>query len=172
MKTLLLTPWYFPHKVIPWESAVTLVFKDKVDVVASYKEEIRSPSTSIMMPAVIRLRRHIGAMKKGVKFSRTNVFTRDKFRCQYCGDKFAYGKLTYDHVIPRKHGGRTEWDNIVTACTDCNGRKGDRSCDRAGMFPMTDPVRPKALPLTPPRLEAGHIPEEWIGFCAGVVEIG
>src|SRR6185295_1238507 len=115
-RTLVLTSWYFPHRIVMWEAAVTLVYLGKVDVLVSYDEEIRSPSTSIKTPAVVRLKKKTAATKRGVKFSRMNVYVRDDFACQYCGVKEVLGSLTYDHVIPRAQGGRTEWENIVTAC--------------------------------------------------------
>ena len=86
-QTLLLTPWMIPHKIIPWQTAVTMSFLGKVDVLEEYDEVIRSPSLAIKAPAVVRLRRPLGGMKRGVKFSRINVFARDDFRCQYCGTK-------------------------------------------------------------------------------------
>lgn len=166
-----MTPWYFPHKVLPWEAAVTLVYRGKVDVVVEYDDEVRSPSVSMRVPAVLRLRRTIGAMKHGVRFSRTNVFTRDKFRCQYCGHKFLYDELTYDHVVPKKHGGAREWDNIVTACMPCNNRKGSRSCDEARMYPINAPIRPNEMAATGPVIRGREIPEEWQGFCSGIIEV-
>src|SRR5690606_12093917 len=108
------------------EDAVTLLYLGKADRVVDYADEIRSPSVTMKMPAVIRLRRSFGKVKRGVKFSRVNVFARDEHRCQYCGQRLAANKLTYDHVIPRSAGGRTEWTNIVTACRPCNARKADR----------------------------------------------
>ena len=62
-RTLVLTPWYFPHKVIRWEDAITLCYLGKVDVVVSYDDEIRSPSTTLRMPAVVRLRRKIAVVR-------------------------------------------------------------------------------------------------------------
>lgn len=162
-RTLLLTPWYFPHKVLRWQDAITMLFLDKAEVIVNYNETIRSPSTSMKLPAVVRLKKPIASMKRAVKFSRINVYTRDGFRCQYCGTKHTMSQLTYDHVVPRKAGGRTEWDNIVTACKPCNARKDCRTCDEASMWPLVKPVRPKALPLTPPMLGREQ-PEEWWAF--------
>src|SRR4051794_40550361 len=113
--TLLLTPWFAPHKIIPWQKAITMLYGGDVEVVEEYRETIRSPSVSIQMPAVVRLKRSIGSVKRGVKFSRLNVLTRDGFRCQYCGERKRGTELNYDHVIPRARGGRTVWDNIVAA---------------------------------------------------------
>lgn len=165
-RCLLLTPWFFPHKIIRWEDAVTLVYLGKAESVVDYDAEIRSPSTSIKAPAVLRLKKPLRSMKRGVKFSRVNVYARDGWRCQYCGDRFAFGELSYDHVIPRARGGRTDWDNIVTACRGCNARKADRTCDEAGMFPIKRPARPHALPMTGPRVELERCPPEWEPFLA------
>ena len=163
-RTLLLTSWFFPHKVIRWEDAVTMLYLGKADVVIDYDEQLCSPSVSMNTPAVIRLRRSFGKVKRGVKFSRVNVFTRDGFRCQYCKGKLPMSKLTYDHVIPRSCGGRTEWTNIVTACKPCNGRKGNRTPDESGMFPSTAPRQPKSLPLIPPLIDIARAPREWRDF--------
>jgi 5-methylcytosine-specific restriction endonuclease McrA len=166
-QTLLLTPWMIPHKIIPWQTAVTMTFLGKVDVLEEYDEDIRSPSVAIKAPAVVRLRRPLAGMKRGVKFSRINVFVRDEFRCQYCGARRAVDELNYDHVVPRVQGGKTVWENIVTSCYDCNARKRGRTPDQAGMKLLRAPVKPKALPLTTviPR-HHGRIPPAWSPYCA------
>jgi 5-methylcytosine-specific restriction endonuclease McrA len=163
-RTLLLTSWYMPHKVIRWQDAVTMLFLDKADRVIDYQETICSPSVQMHAPAVIRLRRKIAKHKRGVRFSRVNVFTRDSFRCQYCRTRLPMSQLTYDHVTPRACGGRTEWTNIVTACRPCNSRKRDRTPDESGMFPHQAPVRPKALPMTGPVIDIARAPREWHEF--------
>jgi 5-methylcytosine-specific restriction endonuclease McrA len=140
------------------------VYLDKVEVVVSYREEIRSPSTSIRMPAVVRLKRKVAAEKRGPKFSRFNVYLRDGFACCYCDIKLPMARLTYDHVIPRAQGGRTEWENIVTACSDCNMRKGNRTPDQCGMFPRRRAHRPAFLPLLPPAIDVNRAPAEWREF--------
>src|ERR1700733_9138337 len=146
-ETLLLTPWMMPHKVISWQTAVTMSFLGKVEVVAEYDEQIRSPTLAIRAPAVVRLKRPMGGMKRGVKFSRINVFTRDEFRCQYCGERKGPHELNYDHVVPRVQGGQTVWENIVTSCYDCNAMKRGRTPDQAGMKLLRRPVKPKWLPI-------------------------
>jgi len=163
-RTLLLNALYIPIRVIPWEAAVKLRYEGTVDVVAEYTDEIRSPSVTWRMPAVVRLKRMPKQRKRGVKFSRVNVYLRDKFCCQYCGKRCAFSELTYDHVVPRSSGGRTEWRNIVAACGPCNLRKGNRSCDNAGMWPRTEPVEPRSLPQATPRIDTANAPEEWLAF--------
>lgn len=165
-RTLLLTAWYFPVKILRWEDAVKMIYEGVVDVVAEYDETIRSPSVTWQLPAVVRLRRTIRATKQGVKFSRVNVYTRDRFTCQYCGKKYPPRALSYDHVVPRSAGGRTEWTNIVTACKTCNAVKDDLTCDEAGMWPLNHPRKPAQLPLTPPLIELDDAPEQWRPFLA------
>ena len=163
-RVLLLTSWFFPHKVIRWEHAITLLYLGKADSVVDYQEKVRSPSVSMSLPAVVRLRRNFGKVQHGVKFSRANVFARDGHRCQYCGQRFAVTKLTFDHVTPRSAGGRTEWTNIVSACRPCNARKRDRTPDESGMFPRVVARKPKALPLTGPFVDIAKAPREWRDF--------
>lgn len=163
-RTLLLTPWYFPHKILKWQDAVTMVYLEKADVVVEYSDTVSSPSVEIFVPAVVRIRKAISSMKRGLKFSRANVYARDSHTCQYCGTRCGVRELTYDHVIPRSRGGRTEWDNIVAACKACNSRKADRTPDECGMFPRTSPVKPAKLPLTSAITHVQDPPEEWVPF--------
>ncbi len=164
-KVLVVTSWYFPYQILRWQDAVRLIYVESATVVAEYNEQLRSPSVTWQMPAVIRLRPDIEPKRK-TKFSRINVFTRDAFTCQYCGRRKRMRELTFDHLVPRKRGGRTCWENIVTACKECNLRKGCRTTDEAGMFPRRLPVRPKSLPLISPIHDLEHAPEEWRPFVA------
>ena len=166
-KTLLLAPWYLPVRVISWESAVKLVYEGNADVVAEYDEEIRSPSVTWKMPAVIRLKRLGKRQRSAVRYSRLGVYMRDGWRCQYCSTACSYAEATRDHVVPRAHGGRTTWSNTCLACRDCNSKKGSLSCDEAGMFPIREPVEPKVLPNAP-MVVRGPIPDEWMAFVRNV----
>jgi 5-methylcytosine-specific restriction endonuclease McrA len=169
-RTLLLTPHYTAHKVITWEAAICLFYLGKVEVVEEYDETIRSPSLSMRTPAVVRLKKAIGNVKRGVKFSRQNVFARDGFRCCYCGTRGHFETLNYDHVVPRARGGRTDWENIATTCYPCNSRKRDRTPEQAGMRLLSMPHRPRTLPMSsaPMRLIDPH--PRWVGYLpAGVV---
>jgi 5-methylcytosine-specific restriction endonuclease McrA len=165
-QTLLLTPWYSPHKVLPWQKAVTMLYTGDVEVVQEYDELICSPSVRMKMPAVVRLMRTIGSVKRGVKFSRLNVLVRDGYKCQYCGLKKEAHELNYDHVVPRKQGGKTVWENIVTACYPCNGKKADRTPEQAGMKLLSQPYKPKTLPLVGARIDsrtANPVWASWLG---------
>ena len=162
--TLLLSPWYVPLRILRWQDAVKMRYEGTAEVVVEYDDEIASPSVVWKVPAVVRLRRMPARAKRGIRFSRQNVYLRDGYRCQYCGGKFPDSKLSYDHVVPRAAGGATNWHNIVTACKACNSRKASLSCDDAGMWPLTTPHCPRALPFLAPRIDWKHAPEEWQGF--------
>lgn len=163
-RTLLLSPWYVPHRILRWQDAVTMIFVGKADVLVEYEAELRSPSMVMQAPAVIRFRGRMKYRRSAVKFSRLNVYLRDDFTCQYCGRRFLQRQLSFDHVVPRAAGGRTEWSNIVTACKPCNGRKGCQTCDEAGMWPRRLPTRPTSLPLGIGIPDVTQAPPEWLEF--------
>ena len=168
MQTLMLTPWMVPHKIISWQRAVVLAYLGKVEVIETWDAELRSPSTAIFTPAVVRLKKGSVSTKQSVRFSRINVFTRDKFRCQYCGERKPIRRLNYDHVVPRVQGGKTVWENIVTSCYACNDRKGSRTPEQAGMTLLRQPKKPASLPVVPPiRLDEGDLPDVWQPYCDG-----
>lgn len=165
MRTLVLDQGYQPHRVISWRRAVEMLFDGKVEVLEEYDEDIRSVSITIRMPAVVRLLRAVRGRKRGLKFSRMNVAVRDEFRCQYCEQRFALSKLTYDHVVPRSQGGRTCWDNIVMACNECNAKKGGRTPQQARMRLRKPPVKPTWLPVVAFRLDpVMSIPDAWANW--------
>lgn len=163
-RTLVLDQGYQPHRIVSWQRAVTMLFAGKVEVVEEYDEDIRSISVSIKMPAVVRLLRSLRGRKRPIKFSRINVMTRDKFRCQYCGRKFPMSKLSFDHVIPRCQGGKTEWTNIVTACYPCNDRKANKTPEQARMKLRTKPKRPSSLPVLAFYVSTNSIPDAWASW--------
>lgn len=146
-ETLVLDHTYMPVARVPWQRAITLLFQNKVVVEDVYEDrDIRAATVVIKMPAVIRFLHQLRRKKKQVKFSRLNVYVRDKGRCQYCGHKIPLEISTYDHVVPRARGGQTTWDNVVIACEADNARKAARTPDEAGMRLLSKPVRPSWLP--------------------------
>lgn len=113
-----------PLSAIPWQDAIKLIYLDKASVLEEYNRWIvRSPSVQMRMPSVVLLREyrdHDG----DVEFSRHNIYLRDNYVCQYCAKQFEFDQLTFDHVVPRRDGGKTVFDNILTACGECNQEKG------------------------------------------------
>jgi 5-methylcytosine-specific restriction endonuclease McrA len=165
MRTLVLDQGYQPHRIISWQRAVCMIFDGKVEVVEEYDEDVRSVTICIKMPAVVRLLRNIVGGKRAIKFSRINVAMRDDFKCQYCGVPHRLRGLTYDHVVPKSQGGKTNWENIVMACYGCNEKKGNRSPREAGLRLRRPPVRPKWLPVVAFRVDpASSIPEAWANW--------
>lgn len=165
--TLVLTPWMSPHRIVTWQDGIHMVYMKKVDVLESYDEIASSPSVSLQIPCVVRLHKTIAAYKKGVKFSRINVMTRDRWTCQYCGCKLPMSQLNYDHVVPRAQGGRTVWENIVTSCIECNSKKRDRTPQQAGMRLLREPFKPRTLPLGGPTGFFAGAPEVWDFYMSG-----
>jgi 5-methylcytosine-specific restriction endonuclease McrA len=101
----------------------------------------------IRVPRVILLTAFDRIPKRHVRFSRINVYGRDRSTCQYCGRRFPRTELNLDHVVPRSKGGRTTWQNVVCSCLDCNRRKGGRTPQQAGMRLIAPPRRPRWTPM-------------------------
>ncbi len=137
---------YFPLSLWSWQDALKAVFRESVVIVSHYERVVRSPSHEIRLPSVLALKEYVPAAHTPA-FTRFNVFLRDHWECQYCGDKFRTQELTFDHVTPKSRGGRTLWTNIVTACRECNIFKGSQTCRESGMFPMHDPRQPSIFDL-------------------------
>ncbi len=163
-RTLLLDAGYTPIKTISWQRAVTLITLGKCEIVEQYDGFVRSSSLVIKIPAVVRLLRVFKRFRKSVKFSRTNIFARDGFKCQYCGDKFTMSELTFDHVTPRSQGGRTNWQNVVSCCGDCNGDKANRTPEQAGMRLLSKPIEPTWVPAVEIRISSYSTPDEWRSY--------
>ncbi len=129
---------YYPLSLWSWQDSIKAVFLDRVNIVSSYETFVRSPSFEMKLPSVISLKSYVKPARFPA-FTRFNLFLRDRFTCQYCG---SHRDLTFDHVIPRSRGGQTTWENVVTACSPCNLRKGGMMPSVAHMFPFQDPYRP------------------------------
>jgi 5-methylcytosine-specific restriction endonuclease McrA len=162
-QTLLLNATFEPLKVVHWQKAVTLWCQGKVEIISVYDREIHAVSFSFKLPSVIRLLRfvHIKRRVDYVPFSRANIYARDDYRCQYCGEVFPTSELTFDHVLPVAHGGRKDWENIVTSCVSCNRRKGGRTPEQAHMRLIRHPRRPEKAPALRITIGLRHAPDSW-----------
>jgi 5-methylcytosine-specific restriction endonuclease McrA len=154
-----LSTW--PLSLVSAQDAVKAVFSDNVSVLEEWDEVFRSPSIEIRIPKVMALK-HYAPISATPKFCRRSILLRDRFKCQYCGQRFDAANLTFDHVTPRAAGGRTEWDNILSACVDCNtakrhtlpnysGQRGKRHA--SGMRPLKAPRQPTTAELLRSGLE-------------------
>ncbi len=107
---------YYPLSLWAWQDTVKAVFLDRVNIVSEYDRAVHSPSFEMKLPSVVSLKTYVRPALYPA-FTRFNVFLRDRFSCQYCGDG---QDLTFDHLVPRSRGGLTRWDNVVAACAPCN----------------------------------------------------
>lgn len=132
---------YFPLSLWSWQDAVKAIFRDSVTIVSEYERSVKSPSFEMKLPSVLALKDYV-SVSRTPAFTRFNVFLRDQWTCQYCGEEHKTHELTFDHVVPRAHGGTTRWDNIVTACQPCNRTKGSFLPKQIGIYPRHEPRQP------------------------------
>ena len=127
-----------PISVVSWMTAIRLAYQHKVRVMHSYEDwEVHSPSETWKVPSIVMCTEFI-KWSRQVKYNRSNILLRDMYTCQLCGAKPPASQLTLDHVVPRVHGGKTNWTNIVAACKKCNHDKGSNK-----------KIRPKKMPTKP-----------------------
>lgn len=160
---------YYPLSLWPWQTAVKAVFLDRVDIVDTYQREIHSPTRTMKIPSVIALRQYVKPSEYPA-FTRFNLFLRDRFQCQYCG---SHKDLTFDHVVPRRLNGRTTWENVTTACSPCNLKKGGRTPKQAHMHLHETPYRPTSWQLQDHgrRFPPNYLHDSWIDWLYWDVEL-
>jgi 5-methylcytosine-specific restriction endonuclease McrA len=165
-RVLVLNRAWQPVNIIGVRRAITLLFQNHAQVIftdadgghralnpeewMTFSEEnpdpehsIRTVRLALRTPSVLLLTSYDRVPRREVRFCRRNVYLRDGCHCQYCGRPFEESELTLDHVVPRERGGKTNWENIVTACVRCNARKANRLPHQAGMVLRKIPARPK-----------------------------
>ncbi len=143
-RVLVLNASYEPLQLISVRRAVVLLLQEKAELIEAAAQQLRALALSFDVPLVIRLVRYIRIPRRlRLPCSRRGVFARDRETCQYCGAQPGRSQLTMDHVVPRSQGGTTTWDNVVTACRDCNHRKGGRTPEQANMTLLTTPRQPQ-----------------------------
>jgi 5-methylcytosine-specific restriction endonuclease McrA len=145
---------FFTHDFSSW-----LDFSERVPE----PEMVHTVSFKIRVPRVIVLLLFDRLPKKEVKFTRHNIFERDKNTCQYCGIVFDRKDLNLDHVLPRDRGGQTTWENVVCSCIPCNTRKGNRLPHEGGMHLIRKPLRPKWRPFVHVTISGPH-DDSWRHF--------
>jgi 5-methylcytosine-specific restriction endonuclease McrA len=132
--------------------------------VDAYDRAVRSVSTTVNIPSIIRLLALFQHQRVPAKFSRNLVYARDKHTCQYCGAVKTTQDLSCDHVVPRAHGGETTWMNIVTCCKPCKRRKAERTPDQAGMRLRKTPQQPTVNLALGLWARGEAMPEAWRGY--------
>ena len=166
MAILLLNASYEPLGVITKRRALSLLIRERVDGVTDDVKAIRTTAETLPIPAVLRLRRYVNVPRRGARWSRRGVMRRDNYTCIYCGIQAGVkrgkrllkaGAFTLDHILPQSRGGRNTWGNTACACSDCNGRKGDRTPHEAGMALLWEPKIPRVDYL----VASGDVPDSW-----------
>ena len=160
---LLLNTSFEPLRIISWQRAVCLFFLGKVEIIEEYDHDIHSVPLVIKAPAVVRLLEFVSIGRKSPPLNRANILARDLFECQYCGCNLNSKEATLDHVIPRSHGGKTCWENIVCSCSICNRKKGGRTPREARMTLKRTPSKPGWLPVLSIKFR-GNVPLSWHAF--------
>jgi 5-methylcytosine-specific restriction endonuclease McrA len=162
---LLLNASFEPLEIISWKRSVTIVYsKQKAMAIETHDEQVSSGEDDYDLPSVVRLNDRVQLPKRPVPFNKINVFHRDEFKCQYCGEEFDYKDLTFDHVLPQSRGGETTWENITTSCGPCNHSKGNRTPEEADMTLLSDPKEPKWMPFSISRHNHGFFSENWTKY--------
>jgi 5-methylcytosine-specific restriction endonuclease McrA len=144
-KVLVLNNSFEPLHVCSARRAIILLFAGKAERVEDTGKVIRSPTVVFIIPAVIRLHRYVRRPPSAaISFNKRNILKRDVHTCQYCG-RNGGDPMTIDHVVPRSLGGRTVWENVVSACRDCNLRKGNKTLQEARMTLLRKPAKPSSV---------------------------
>ena len=161
---LVLNKAWIPIHIVAWKKAMSLIYQDHAHSLdrdyiaydfqnwlefstmnAETYPKVHSVSLGIAIPEIIVLRKYDKLPDRDVKFSRENVYHRDKYTCCYCGKKFPVKLLSIDHIKPKCKGGKSTWDNIATACKPCNNLKDNKTPEEAHMKLLKKPHQPHWL---------------------------
>ena len=134
---------YAPLEICSARRAICLYYLEKVEVLIQYEDEVHSPSVTLKIPSVVKLKEFVRHNSMELVLSRKNILLRDNHTCQYCGNKA--GPHTIDHIIPKERGGMDTWENLVTACASCNILKSNRTPAEAGLTLRKKPVKPNRI---------------------------
>ena len=138
-------------------------WKDAAALAKDASRYLRGCDWKMLVPEVIVLTDYAGISRRNVKFSRKNIFERDRYTCQYCGERHRRADLNLDHVLPKSRGGTSCWENVVLACYTCNSRKDNRLPVEAKMQLLRKPRKPDWRDVKLPSL-AGQMPSSWEAF--------
>ncbi len=137
---LVLNQSYEPLNICRVRRAIVLLYQDKAEILENGSGFVHSANHIFLVPSVIRLAYMIKRPRPQRRLTRLEVFNRDRYTCQYCGNETR--QLTLDHVTPRYRGGEHIWENVVSACIACNRRKAGRTPQEAKMRLFHRPGRP------------------------------
>ena len=165
MDTLVLLSAYQPMTHVKWQSAISMWFAGRVEIISVYEDRyIKTVDEILNVPSIVRF---VGKvikrfkLNRAIKFGRENIFIRDEGKCQYCSKQLTKQNFTLDHVVPVSQGGKKVWQNIVTCCNKCNQKKGSKSLSKSGMSLKTKPTIPKKLVVERKNKFINNIPDDW-----------
>jgi len=153
-----------PLSVLPWQKAVRKVMLGKITPVSEY--DVTVSSSAIRLPSVVKLRQYVHLPRK-VPLTRLNIWLRDGGRCVYCREALRTSELTFDHVVPRSRNGDSTFENLSSACIECNVMKANRTPAESGMNPVPWPYQPTQLELARAARRLGKAmptPRDWKDF--------
>ena len=132
--TNILNSNYSQISTVSWKKGVKLLLQEKVIVIEYYDEyAVCTSGLPFRIPKTVVLKRYIKLPNKMYRPNRRNIFIRDNYTCRYCQKHLEPGELSVDHILPKSRGGKETWENLITACKNCNCAKGDRTPEEAGM---------------------------------------
>ena len=108
---------------------------------------VKTVSFRIKIPQIVLLLFYDRLPRKEIRFSRKNIYERDRNTCQYCGKRLTPQESNLDHIVPRTRGGKHTWENVVTSCLACNLRKGHSALEKVKMNLIHEPRRPGWRPF-------------------------
>lgn len=156
-RVLILNQDYQPLSVCNVKKSMLLLFLGKAEMLHDNpRRKVHTIYTEFDYPSVIRLKSYARTPYRNIVLSRKNIMKRDGHHCQYCGST---NDLTIDHIIPKSRGGNDTWENLVTACTRCNHRKGNHTPREASMTLSREPYRPNHIIFL--RSTIGHVEDHW-----------
>lgn len=165
-QVLVLNATYEPLSVVSVKRAVVLLLKEKAELIEAAEAKLRSENFSLPVPLVIRLVYFVKIPRRiSLPVTRRGVLSRDNYTCQYCSITPHRKYLTVDHVLPRSRGGKTTWENVVTACEKCNGKKGSRTPAEANMILVEQPKRPRYIAIA--ALSSAEARQAWSKYMLG-----
>jgi len=163
-QVLVLNANFEPINICDLRRAFGLILTEKATLVSNGRGYFYSINQKFPIPSVIRLQRMVHRPRAQVHLTRKEIFRRDHYTCQYCGHHSS--NLTIDHVIPKRLGGEFSWENLVTACSVCNHKKGGRMVHDAGMKLLRIPKPPPANAMYI-FARSNFTDEEWLPFLQG-----
>jgi 5-methylcytosine-specific restriction endonuclease McrA len=136
---------------IDWKRSIVLLYQGKAETIKETNKVIHNSDKtySFIVPKVIRLISYVTQIfKNKIPYSKTNIFVRDNYICQYCNKKLTKNECTIDHVVPKSKGGISSWENCVTSCKLCNNYKGDMDLNKINLYLKKTPIQPSVSDFT------------------------